>query len=320
MGNKTGADLAITADSLNEFEPEQTYSGVMSFFRRKYTKEIAGAEVVVSGVPLDTATTNRPGTRFGPQALRRASCSMAWQAAPWPWEHNPATDLKIADFGDATWDFGKPETMPQAVADHARSILASGAKMLTLGGDHFVSYPLLQAHYERHGALSLIHFDAHSDTWEEDEETINHGTMFLHAARKGYIVPEQSVQIGLRTKNPKTHGFNILDGDWVQRHGPDAIAAEIKRIVGGNKAYLTFDIDCLDPSYAPGTGTPVAGGMTSYQALAVLRQLTEVSIIGMDLVEVSPPYDHADMTALAGATLCVEYLALLAARKNRGLD
>ncbi len=206
--------------------------------------------------------------------------------------------------------------MPGEIARQAQEIVAQGVTLLALGGDHFVSYPLLQAHHAVHGPLSLIHFDAHSDTWEEETKGVNHGTMFYHAAKEGLVVPERSVQIGLRTHNDKTHGFNILDATWVHQKGPEAVVAEVKRIVGDRKAYLTFDIDCLDPAFAPGTGTPVAGGLSSWQALAILRGLTGMNLIGMDIVEVSPPYDHAAITALAGATLGVEFLALLALQKG----
>lgn len=310
-------DHAFTARDLKSFKSEPTWSGARSFFRRRYTKDLTGVDVAVLGVPFDTAVTNRPGTRFGPAGIRDASCMIAW-GLPWPWGFNPVEKLAVIDYGDVLFDMSKPMTVPPAIRAQAQAIVEQGVTLLSLGGDHFVSFPLLQAHHAVHGPLSLIHFDAHSDTWEEDEETINHGTMFYHAARQGLVVPERSVQIGLRTHNDKTHGFNVLDANWVHRNGPDAVVAEVKRIVGNNKAYLTFDIDCLDPAFAPGTGTPVAGGLSSWQALAILRGLTGMNLIGMDLVEVSPPYDHAGITALAGATLSVEFLALLALQKGAG--
>lgn len=314
---KNASDLAFTAPDLKTHAPEPTWAGARSFFRRRYTKDLTGVDVAVMGVPFDTATTNRPGTRFGPAGIRDASCMIAW-GLPWPWGFNPVEALAVIDYGDALFDFSHPESVPAAIEAAALEVLQAGPQLLSLGGDHYVSYPLLKAHHAVHGPLSLIHFDAHSDTWEEPDESVNHGTMFYHAARQGLVVPERSVQIGLRTHNDKTHGFNILDANWVHRNGPDAVVAEVKRIVGGNKAYLTFDIDCLDPAFAPGTGTPVAGGLTSWQALTILRGLTGMNIVGMDLVEVSPPYDHAGITALAGATLCVEFLAILAKQKGLG--
>jgi agmatinase len=165
--------------------------------------------------------------------------------------------------------------------------------------------------------LSLIHFDAHSDTWSDDDGRIDHGTMFFHAAREGVVDPARSVQIGLRTTNDDTLGFSVLDAPWVHAHGPDAAAAEIKRVVGGHKAYLTFDIDCLDPAFAPGTGTPVCGGLSTHQALQIVRGLAGIDLVGMDLVEVAPAYDVGDITALAGATLAHEFLCVFAAGPGR---
>jgi agmatinase len=154
-----------------------------------------------------------------------------------------------------------------------------------------------------HGPLSLIHFDAHSDTWADDGPRIDHGTMFYHAVKEGLIDPKASVQVGLRTSNEDTLGFNIFNAPWVHENGVANAIDAIKHVIGDRKSYLTFDIDCLDPAYAPGTGTPVIGGLTSHQALQILRGLAGVNIVGMDLVEVSPAYDVGEITALAGATL-----------------
>ena len=146
--------------------------------------------------------------------------------------------------------------------------------MLTLGGDHFIAYPLLKAHAKKHGApLSLIHFDAHSDTWPDQEARVDHGTMFFHAAKEGLVEPTSSIQVGLRTTNPDTLGFNIIDAPAVHENGIVTVVEKIRSVVGDRPAYLTFDIDCLDPSNAPGTGTPVCGGLTSYQAIEILRGL-----------------------------------------------
>jgi agmatinase len=309
-------DHAFTATDLKSHKTEPTWSGARSFFRRKYSKDLTGVDVAVLGVPFDTATTNRPGARFGPNGVRDASCMIAW-GLPYPWGFNPVEKLAIVDYGDVFFDFGQPQSVPAAIAAQAQEIVEQGVTLLSLGGDHFVSYPLLQAIHAVHGPVSLVHFDAHSDTWTAaDDQEVNHGTMFYRALRNGWVVPEHSVQIGLRTHNDKSHGFNIFDAAFVHRHGPDAVVAEVQRIVGTRKAYLTFDIDCLDPAFAPGTGTPVAGGLSSYQALAILRGLTGMNFVGMDLVEVAPPYDHAGITALAGATLAVEFLAILALQKG----
>lgn len=184
--------------------------------------------------------------------------------------------------------------------------------MLSLGGDHFVTLPLLRAHAEHYGPLALIHFDAHSDTWKDDDGRIDHGTMFYHAAREGIVIPQRSVQIGIRTHNSDPMGFNWLDAAWVHENGVAAVIAEVARIVGDHPAYLTFDIDCLDPSCAPGTGTPVVGGLSTYQAQSIIRGLGSANLVAMDIVEVAPAYDHAEMTSLAAASLALDYLCLRA--------
>jgi agmatinase len=308
-------DLAFTARDAKGPKVEPAFAGALSFLRCRYTKELAGADVAVTGIPLDTATTNRPGARFGPRAIRAASCQMAW-TRPYGWPFDPLDKLAVVDYGDCAWDLGRPEGIPAAIEAHADAILGTGTAMLSMGGDHFISYPLLKAHARRHGPLSLIHFDAHSDTWNDADGAgrVDHGTMFYHAAREGLVEPARSVQIGLRTHNDDLMGFNVLDAPWVHEHGTAAVASEVHRIVGGHKAYLTFDIDCLDPAFAPGTGTPVAGGLSSAQALAILKGLTGINFTGMDIVEVAPAYDVGDITALAAAHLAHEWLALYASR------
>ena len=298
-------------------EQEMTYAGALSFMRRKYTRDLTGVDVAVTGIPFDCATTNRSGARLGPRAIRAASTHLA-PLAGFPFGFDPFDTLAVIDYGDCFLDYGYPQHVVAGVEAHADEILSAGASMLTFGGDHFVTYPLLRAHQKIHGPMSLVHFDAHSDTWEDDGERLDHGSMFLRAAREGIVDPGRSVQVGIRTHNDETHGYNILTAPWVHRHGADATIAEIKRVVGDHKAYVTFDIDCLDPVFAPGTGTPVVGGLTTAQALEILRGLGDLDLVGMDIVEVAPAYDHAEVTALAAATLAHDYLCLLAAKKGAG--
>lgn len=312
--DKHGGDHAFIRESLYGTNPEPTYAGATSFMRRKYTRELAGVDVAVTGIPLDTATTNRPGARFGPRAIRQASTIMAW-ARPYGMVFDPFDELAVVDYGDCFFDHGRPETVPRSIEAHAARILDGGAALLSLGGDHFISYPLLKAHAAKHGApLSLLHFDAHSDTWTDEEGRIDHGTMFFHAAREGLVDPAASVQVGLRTHNPDTLGFGILDGPWVHEHGVAASVAEIRRRLGERPVYVTFDIDCLDPSMAPGTGTPVCGGLSTHQALSILRGLEGINIVGMDVVEVAPAYDVGEITSLAAAHVAMEMLCLYARR------
>lgn len=308
-------DHAIHRANLRGYEPEATYAGVLSFMRRRYTRELAGADVVVSGIPLDLATTFRPGARLGPAAVRAASVQLNEKLHPWGF--GPCEHLSVIDHGDCAIDHHRPASVVESITAHARGILASGATMLSLGGDHFVTYPLLRAHAQRHGPLALIHFDAHSDTWPDDApDSLNHGTMFYKAVKEGLVDPKRSVQIGIRTWNDDFMGIEVLGADWVHGHGAAAVAERVLGIVGDHPAYLTFDIDCLDPAFAPGTGTPVPGGLSSAQALQILRGLVPANLVGMDVVEVAPAYDHADITALAAAHVAAEMLCVLAAHRR----
>ena len=306
-------DQAFRSEGLGGRRPEMTYGGAVSFLRRKYTRDIAGADIVVSGVPFDMATSNRPGARLGPRAIRAASAGLA-ELEAYPFGFDPFDHLAIADYGDCFIDYGHPEAAVERIEAHAREILAHDATMVTLGGDHFITYPLLRAHAEKFGPLSLVHFDAHCDTWPDDGDRLDHGSMFLRAAREGIIDPASSVQIGIRTHNSDTFGFTILGAPWVHREGIGATVQGVREVVGGAKAYLTFDIDCLDPAFAPGTGTPVAGGLTTAQALEAVRSLGGLDLVGMDVVEVSPPYDVAETTALAAATLAHDFICTRAVR------
>lgn len=312
-------DGAFRRPSLMGSSIENTYAGALSFMRRKYTRDLTGVDVAISGIPLDLACTFRSGARMGPQAIRAASVQLA-ELKPFPWGFDPFEDLAVVDYGDCYFDAHNPMTIKQSIIDHARTILDSGATMLTFGGDHYVTYPLLKAHAEKYGApLSLIHFDAHCDTWPDDSpDSLNHGTMFYKAVNEGLIDPSRSVQVGIRTWNDDYMGMNMLFAPWIHENGVAATVAEIKNAVGNHPVYLTFDIDCLDPSFAPGTGTPVAGGLTTAQALNIVRALGDLNLIGMDVVEVAPSYDQSEITALAAAHLACDFLCMMRNKKLAG--
>lgn len=314
--HKKSTDHAIVREELYGTTPEPTYGGALSFMRRKYTRDMTGVDVAVTGVPLDTATTNRPGARFGPRAIRAASTIMAWEK-PYGMEFDPFDKLAVVDCGDCFFDHGRPELTSDLIEEHAYKIIDQGPGLLTLGGDHFIAYPLIKAHVRKHGGpLSLLHFDAHSDSWEDDNDRIDHGTMFWWAAKQGLVDPATSVQIGLRTTNRDTLGFNIIDAPAVHEEGIDAVVSQARAVLGDRPVYLSFDIDCLDPSYAPGTGTPVCGGLTSHQSMAILRGLRGIDVVGMDVVEVAPAYDVGEITALAAVHLAMEMLYLYASRPH----
>ncbi|MFM7063063.1 MAG: agmatinase [Actinomycetes bacterium] len=289
--------------------PSTTYAGVMSFGRAPYSRQLDGVDLAILGVPLDLATTGRSGAREGPNAIRIESAKLA-ELSNFPHGFDPVRRRRIVDCGDVSFDTNRAETVEPAVHGAAAEILAAGARVVGLGGDHFASYPLLRAAAEHHGSpLALVHFDAHSDTWPDDGDRLDHGSMFRRAVQRGLVDPAASVQIGIRTWNDDTMGIEQLTAPWVHEHGVGQTVRRVLERVGNRPCYLTFDIDCLDPAFAPGTGTPVAGGLSSATALAIWRAVCpRLPLVGADVVEVAPPFDVAGVTALAAATLVHDLL------------
>jgi agmatinase len=272
-----------------------------------------GAPICIAGIPLDLGTTNRSGARFGPAAIRQASRMLTDGAHPQHWI-DPAA-LPLADIGDFTIALGDLVASLKLIEEQALAI----EHLVALGGDHGITLPLLRALSKRHGPPALIHFDAHVDTWPDNfGQAYAHGSVFYHAIREGLIDPRRMIQIGIRSPVARevhdwtlAQGVAIVSAQQAHEAGPAAIAARIRALVGDAPVYLSFDIDVLDPAFAPGTGTPEIGGLASWQAQAILRQLAGLCFVGMDLVEVAPAYDVAEITALAGATMAWEYLCLL---------
>jgi len=278
------------------------------------TRAHRDAAFAVAGIPLDIGTTNRAGTRDGPAAIRRASRMLVDGAHPHSWVEPAALDL--ADLGDFAIALGD---IPASLA--AIEAQAAGLRhLIALGGEHGITLPLLRALRARLGhPVGLVHFDAHVDTWEDNfGQVFGHGSVFWHAIREGLVDPSRMIQVGIRSPVQREvwdwtvgQGVTILSGQDVQEMGPIEVAARIRAIVGAQPCYLSFDIDALDPAHAPGTGTPEIGGLASWQAQAILRRLGGLGFVGMDIVEVAPAYDVAEITALAGATMVWEYLALV---------
>ncbi|MFL6932370.1 MAG: agmatinase [Xanthobacteraceae bacterium] len=294
---------------------EPTYGGVLSFMRRRYSRDLNGVDAVVWGIPFDAATSNRPGARFGPQAIRRASAIFDGDPQ-YPFGIDPFASLTVGDYGDCGFEYARPLEIRAAIKSQAAAILEAGVHLMSLGGDHFVTFPLLEAHAARHGPLALVQFDAHQDTWDDDEQRIGHGSFITRAIRRGLIDPQRSIQIGIRTHAPADYGVEIIDAAAVDALGIDGVVARIRNRVGQGAAYLSFDIDCLDPAFAPGTGTPVSGGLTSREAFAMLAGIADLDWRGMDVVEVAPAYDHADITAIAAATVVQRHIGALAQKQR----
>ncbi|SDW33147.1 agmatinase [Ruegeria halocynthiae] len=309
--SKNYVDEAFTNPKLKGVSFENSFGGATSFLRRRYTKDLTGVDIAVTGVPFDQAVTNRPGTRLGPRAIREAS-TLQSPDEPYGWPFGPLTELAITDYGDVAFDYANIPAFPDTLTDHIRTILAADVASVTLGGDHYISFPILKAYAEKYGPISLLQFDAHTDTWADDNmDRVDHGTMFYKAVKSGIVDPKRSVQVGIRTTNDDTLGVNIIDAREVHETGPVAVAQKIKDILGDHPVYLSFDIDGLDPAYAPGTGTPVWGGLTSAQAQIILRDIAGINIKGGDIVEVSPPFDTTGTTAIAGAHVAMQIICLL---------
>jgi agmatinase len=301
------------------------FAGPATFARLPTLEEVGHADVAVVGVPFDAGTTYRPGSRFGPSAIRQGSRLLR--------PFHPALGVRpfeahqVVDAGDLPCS---PFNIDEAISDvqtGAAALMGDGAtRLLALGGDHTISLPLLRTVVRRHGPVALVHFDAHLDTWDTYfGAPYTHGTTFRRAAEEGLFSDDRSTHVGIRGPLYGTHdleddrrlGFRIVDCMEVAREGPEAAAVRIRERAGDAPLYLSVDIDVLDPAHAPGTGTPEAGGLTSRELLAILRGLAGARIVGADIVEVSPAYDHAEITAIAAAHVGYEILSLLAFAAER---
>lgn len=294
------------------------FGGVPSMMRLPVLPSAEGLDACFVGVPLDIGTSNRPGARFGPRQIRAESClvrpyNMATRAAPFD-------SLSIADIGDVAinpFDLKKSVAIIEAAYDE---ILSHHARPLTLGGDHTIAIPILRAMKKRYGPVGLVHVDAHADINETMfGERIAHGTPFRVAVDEGLVDGNRCVQIGLRATGysandfdwPREQGFRVVQAEecWFKSLAP--LMAEVREKVKGGPVYLSFDIDGLDPAFAPGTGTPEIGGLTTSQGLEIIRGCRGLDLVGCDLVEVAPPYDPSGNTALTAANLLFEMLCVL---------
>jgi guanidinobutyrase len=283
-----------------------------------------GLDACFVGIPMDIGASNRAGTRYGPRQIRAESClirpyNMATRAAPFD-------SLMVADIGDVAIDtFNLPKCM-DIITDAYCSIIAKGCRPLTLGGDHTLTYPILRAIAEKYGPVGLIHVDAHADINESMfGERIAHGTPFRRAVEDKLLDTRRCIQIGLRATGyaaddfdwPRQQGFRVVQGEECWHKSLTPLMDEVRQHMGKGPVYLSFDIDSLDPAFAPGTGTPEIGGLTTIQALEIIRGCWGLDLVGGDLVEVSPPYDPSGNTALTGANLLFEMLCVLPGVKRR---
>jgi agmatinase len=301
----------------------QPFMGIPSFMRLPVTRELTGIDVAILGVPFDSGTSYRSGTRFGPRKIRESSLII--------WGHNstlnvtPLKKLTAIDYGDVSVIPTSIVHTMEAISTMAGEILRAGTTLITLGGDHSIALPLLRAHAKQYGPVSVVHVDAHIDTWESEFEAVpySHGTPFRHALQEGLIREGEYVQIGIRGPlsgendyaDAAALGACTITIHEVMEKGIPEILKEVHTRMKG-PVYVTVDIDSADPAFAPGTGTPEVGGLTSYQLLQLVRGLHGLDLIGFDLVEVSPPFDHGDITSILASNIVFEDLSLLGI-KNR---
>ena len=301
------------------------FGGIASMFRLPVQADAAGLDVALVGVPLDIGTSNRTGSRYGPREIRSESVlvrpyGMATRAAPFD-------SFQVADVGDVPLNTYSLEKSIDIIEAHFDTLLATGTKTIAMGGDHTVALPILRAQHKVHGKMALVHVDAHSDTNDSMfGEPITHGTIFRRAIEENLVDPTRMFQIGLRAT-----GYAAEDFDWARERGVRVVPAEecwykslaplmdeVRQAIGPDRpVYLSFDIDGLDPSVAPGTGTPEPGGLVTSQGLEIIRGLYGLNVIGCDLVEVSPTYDPSGNTALLAANLIFEMLCCLPGCQRR---
>ncbi len=300
------------------------FSQPTTFARLPHTRDLKEADVAFVGIPWDDATTFRPGARFGPQAVREASRLMR----PFNphFQVKPFEVLEVVDWGDVDTTPGYIDDTYRKIEEAIRFVTGRGTYPLICGGDHSISLPVLRALAKEHGALSLVHFDAHSDCWDTYfGRKYNHGTPFRRAVEEALVVPEKSIHVGLRGpvydatdyQEVKDMGYHILSCDEVADTGVAEVVRTIRKVAKG-PSYVTFDIDAIDPAFAPGTGTPEAGGLTSREAFGLVRGLKGIGSVGFDLVEVAPAYDPAGVTAVLASNLIYEFLSLLAKEETKG--
>ena len=301
------------------------FAGPSTFARLPELRDVSHCDVAIVGIPFDAGTSYRPGARFGPQAIRQASRHLRTQYHP-AYDTEPFAEQQVADAGDISCNPYNIEKAVLEIQKGATELLGKVDRIISLGGDHTIALPLLRAVNHYHGPVALVHLDAHLDTWDTYYGApYTHGTPFRRAAEEKLFLESASIHVGIRgplysrddLKNDKELGFKVIHCDEFQSEGIDHVAKRIRDRVGDNPMYLSIDIDVLDPAHAPGTGTPEIAGMTSRELVGVLRGLAGLNIISADVVEVSPAYDHAELTSLAAATTVFEITNLFAYSRKR---
>ena len=299
------------------------FAGIVTFNRTEHTQDVEGADMVILGAPFDLGAVNRPGARFGPHAIRQQSIYAAALQPVYPWREELGS-LRLIDYGDVapTPGMGAVESLLETTESAASTVFESGASLLTLGGDHTIPYGPVRAAAKRFGKLALIHLDSHQDSLDSDAmpgpRMVNHGTFATELAKEGHIDPSRSAQIYIRTFMDNPGGYTIHYADEAIDMGPEELAAKVRDLAGGGPAYISLDIDAVDPAFAPGVGTPCPGGPSSREVRRFLKGLDGLDVVAADLVELNPLFDPSQTTAVLAAFLSFDLLHLMAnARRQR---
>lgn len=298
------------------------YAGPSTFCRLPELRDVPWCDVAILGIPFDSGTSYRPGARFGPQAIRQASRHLRTNFHP-AYDMEPFKSVQVADAGDVGCNPYNIEEAIQQIETATCDLFTKSRSIVSLGGDHTIAVPLLRAVNKQVGPVSLVHFDAHLDTWDTYfGAPYTHGTPFRRAAEEGLFIDDASMHVGIRgplysrddLKSDEELGFKVIHCDEFQTHGVDHVVKRIRDRVGNHPLYLSIDIDVLDPAHAPGTGTPEVAGMSSRELVNTIRGLQGLDLIAADIVEVAPAYDHAEITSLCAATIAFEMVNLIACR------
>lgn len=295
------------------------YAGLSTFARLPRIEDVPTTDIAIVGVPFDSGVSYRPGARFGPEHVRASSRLLR--------PYNPAQEfagwdaVQVADAGDiAANPYDLAEAVDQ-IYEGIHELRARTKRVITVGGDHTIAYPSLKEVSERHGPVAVLHFDAHLDTWDTYfGQPLTHGTPFRRASEDGFIDKTASMHVGIRgplygkedLEDDNRLGFAIVTSEYIEEEGVAAAIDRVRERIGDKPLYISVDIDILDPAHAPGTGTPEAGGLTSRELLRMLRALTDLNIVGADVVEVAPAYDHAQITGVAAAHVVYELMTAMA--------
>ncbi len=268
-------------------------------------------DIIIIGIPCEICSTGKPGSKLGPNSIRKESINLCWEKIKWPWNIELKKYIKVIDGGDLIYKQGNIKNLNKKINQIVTNLLKIKKNIIFIGGDHYITLPILRTYKKFYKKISLIHFDAHTDTYYENN-MYDHGSIIYQIIKEKIVSKKNIIQIGIRTYIEKNNNIKIINAEKTNKISTEKIINKIINITNNLPTYITFDIDCIDPSFAPGTGTPVIGGITIYKILKIIRNLTKINIIGFDIVEISPIYDKSDITSLTASNIILDFIYLQA--------